>query len=379
MKPRIFVSSTYYDLKHVRERLEQFIDNYGFESVLFESDKVTYEFDKPIDSSAYNEVTLCHIMILIVGGRYGSTATNGNISEDIKKYEQEYISITRREFETAIEKNIPLFIFVEKNVFSEYKTFKENQEFLENIHQFENKNSQNKAEFKFAHVDSINVFKFIDSLITKPIKTFDKIEQIENYLQSQFAGLFYLYLDGLQKQKEVAKVLNSVEELNNIALQMNTMLNSVGEKILGKDNHEFEEVITEQFTIISDFFCDRISDIILSKISPQTENDYNLNDDKLLELTNFIYNNVLNNEIQMPQTKTRSERVTLFRDYNIKILDKLNDKLEELHLPFKIDFVALSSLNTMFKNKVKPYIINKKQEENFKKRLSEEVDYIFSI
>lgn len=379
MKPRIFVSSTYYDLKHVRERLEQFIDNYGFESVLFESDKVTYEFDKPIDSSAYNEVTLCHIMILIVGGRYGSTATNGNISEDIKKYEQEYISITRREFETAIEKNIPLFIFVEKNVFSEYKTFKENQDFLENIHQFENKNNQDKAKFKFAHVDSLNVFKFLDTLVTKPIKTFDKIEQIENYLQSQFAGLFYLYLDGLQKQKEVAKVLNSVEELNNITLRMNTMLNSVGEKILGKDNHEYEEVISEQFSIITDFFCDRISDMIESKISPQIENDYDLEDENLSSITDFIYYHVLNNEIQIPQIKTRSERATFIRNYNLKTIELLNAKLEELNLPFKVDFISLSSLNSMFKNKVKPYIINAKDEENFKERLSEEVDYLFSI
>lgn len=379
MKPRIFVSSTYYDLKHVRERLEQFIDNYGFESVLFESDKVTYEFDKPIDSSAYNEVTLCHIMILIVGGRYGSTATNGNISEDIKKYEQEYISITRREFETAIEKNIPLFIFVEKNVFSEYKTFKENQDFLENIHQFENKNNQDKAKFKFAHVDSLNVFKFLDTLVTKPIKTFDKIEQIENYLQSQFAGLFYLYLDGLQKQKEVVKVLNSVEELNNITLRMNTMLNSVGEKILGKDNHEYEEVISEQFSIITDFFCDRISDIIQPNISPQIENNYDLEDENLTAITDFIYYHVLNNEIQIPQTKTRSERANFIRSYNLKTIELLNAKLEELHLPFKVDFISLSSLNSMFKNKVKPYIINAKDEENFKERLSEEVDYLFSI
>ena len=45
------------------------------------------------------------------------------------------------------------------------------------------------------------------------MKTFDKVEQIENYLQNQFAGLFYLYLDGLQKQKEVQKVLDSVTEL----------------------------------------------------------------------------------------------------------------------------------------------------------------------
>lgn len=35
-KPRVFLSSTYYDLKHVRERIERFLANFGMEPVLFE-------------------------------------------------------------------------------------------------------------------------------------------------------------------------------------------------------------------------------------------------------------------------------------------------------------------------------------------------------
>jgi len=69
MVPRVFVSSTYLDLKHVRQRIEKFIENYGFEPILFERDKVTYQHGKAIDQSAYYEVGLCHIMILIIGGR----------------------------------------------------------------------------------------------------------------------------------------------------------------------------------------------------------------------------------------------------------------------------------------------------------------------
>ena len=36
-KPRVFVSSTYYDLKHIRDRPEAFIESFGYEPVLFES------------------------------------------------------------------------------------------------------------------------------------------------------------------------------------------------------------------------------------------------------------------------------------------------------------------------------------------------------
>jgi hypothetical protein len=33
-KPRVFVSSTYYDLKHLRSAIEAFIDSLGYEPIL---------------------------------------------------------------------------------------------------------------------------------------------------------------------------------------------------------------------------------------------------------------------------------------------------------------------------------------------------------
>lgn len=42
MKPRIFVSSTYYDLKYIRNDLENFIKSFGYESVLFESGDIAF-------------------------------------------------------------------------------------------------------------------------------------------------------------------------------------------------------------------------------------------------------------------------------------------------------------------------------------------------
>ena len=58
------------------------------------------------------------MMILIVGGRYGS-----NASDQKDRYEKQYVSITRKEYETARRKGIPVIVFVEQNVFVEYKTF----------------------------------------------------------------------------------------------------------------------------------------------------------------------------------------------------------------------------------------------------------------
>lgn len=202
MVPRIFVSSTYYDLKYVRERLEKFIVNYGFEAILFENDKVTYQHGKSMDQSAYFEVELCHLMILIIGGRYGSPSTLADLEEERRKYDEEFISITRKEFETASRKNIPILIFVDKNVYSEYQTYKENQDFFDQLNASLERVSH---EFKFAHVDSVNIFKFIDIVKTKAIKTFDKVEEIEVYAKAQIAGMFYLYLESLKKEADNKK------------------------------------------------------------------------------------------------------------------------------------------------------------------------------
>ncbi len=129
MKPRVFISLTYYDLKHVRERIEKFIEQYSYEAVLFESNNVIFEHDKSLDNSCYNEVKLCHMMVLIIGGRYGSSVSGENIIMKKSVY-NDYVSITRREYETALKMKMPIFIFIDKNVYAEYQTFKSNSIFF---------------------------------------------------------------------------------------------------------------------------------------------------------------------------------------------------------------------------------------------------------
>lgn len=371
MKPRVFVSSTYYDLKHVRERIEKFIDNYGFESVLFESDKVTYEHGKPIDDSAYNEVTLCHLMVLIVGGRYGTAATSANPLDDQKKYEMEYVSITRKEFDTATKRNIPIFIFIDKNVYSEYQTYKENQDFFDNYETYKSPSSSKDVKFKFAHVDSSNVFRFIDAIKTKPIKTFDKVEEIENYLQSQLAGLFYLYLDSLQKQQEVNKVLDTVTELNNVSLRMNEMLNSVGKKILGNENEEYENVIQKQFAMIIDFFSDQIYEMMETD-----EIEEEITEEQKMEISKTILDTILVPNIKAPEKTSQISRRKWMMETNILLTEKINKILEEKEIPVKFKRFEAYRMNTIYKNKVEPFIKSSSEKQQLITRMNEEIDIL---
>jgi len=374
MKPRVFVSSTYYDLKHVRERIEKFIDNYGFESVLFESDKITYEHNKPIDSSAYHEVNLCHIMILIIGGRYGTPTTNNNLVEERKKYETEFVSITRKEFETAVEKNLPIFIFIDKNVYSDYQTFKENQVFFE---QYRPITKESNINFKFAHVDSINIFHFIDLVKTKAIKTFEKVEEIENYLQNQISGMFYLYLENLQKKSEVDKVLDTVSELNNISLRMNEMLNSVGKKILANDSDEYVKVIEKQFDLIIDFFADQFYELveIVELEYDDIENyDNYVTKDMKFKIIEIIFDKVLNTNLSIPENIR--ERENWSKQTEKKILKDINDELSNLKIPVEIFYIAVYRLHVIYTLKIKEFINDEESKKKLFNRLFEEIDLI---
>ena len=46
-KPRVFVSSTFYDLRQVRDDLDRFISGMGYEAVLHEAGDIAYGKDSP--------------------------------------------------------------------------------------------------------------------------------------------------------------------------------------------------------------------------------------------------------------------------------------------------------------------------------------------
>jgi hypothetical protein len=258
MKPRVFVSSTYYDLKHIRSSLETFLTNYGFEPVLFESGDVTFQHDKSLDASCYYEVKTCHMMILIIGGRYGSQATGEEESDIRKEYESHYISITSREFSTARSLNMPIYIFIDKSVFAEYKTFKENRDLFYELAKNQDVNSKT---LKFAHADSINVFEFISEILSTGIAVynFEKFDEIEKQLVSQFAGLFYVYLKDLQSKKETKKMIDTVDELKNVTERMNQMLQKVGEKVFENEKTIFNDVLAKQTLMKLEFLANKVA------------------------------------------------------------------------------------------------------------------------
>src|SRR5438105_2338732 len=124
---RVFVSSTVHDLKYLRSSLGAFVEVLGYAAVLSETGRVAYDPGQPLDESCYREVQTCDIYVLIIAGRYGSEVSTTRTGESRTFYDY-YDSITRKEYQAAIDKKMPIYILIERSVDAEYYTYRKNRE-----------------------------------------------------------------------------------------------------------------------------------------------------------------------------------------------------------------------------------------------------------
>lgn len=165
--PRVFVSSTYYDLRHVRDDIEIFLKELGHMPVLHNKGNVTYTQDVPLEQSCYNELSTCEIVICIIGNKFGTKSSGSDYS------------ITMEELYQAMRMRKKIYIYVLKDVLSENFTY--------------NKNKKTGA-FEPFHVDDIRIHEFIsglrETLNSPPMHSFESVSDITFHLKQQLAGLF---------------------------------------------------------------------------------------------------------------------------------------------------------------------------------------------
>ena len=209
--PRVFISSTYYDLKNVRADLERYIKERGFDPILHERGQIPYGSDAKLEEYCYTEIEHCDILISIIGGRFGSSSS------------QDSGSISQKELKTAIGLGRQVYIFVEKSVLSEYRTY--------------TKNKRSK-EIKYAAVDNVAIYKFMDEVLSLPLNNqvapFETSSDVTQYLQEQWSGLFQRLLREAARQKEVMLLENlrsTTETLNQLVTYLTEERRSGDEKI----------------------------------------------------------------------------------------------------------------------------------------------------
>lgn len=164
---RVFVSSTYYDLHHVRNDLYTFIKGMGYEPVMHDKGGIPYTQETTLEESCYTELQTCDIVICIIGNKYGTESMLGNYS------------ITMEELKTAIKARKKVYTYIVKDVYIENQTYEKNKD---------------SGLFKPAFADDIRIHEFISELKAtiknSPIQSFEAVADIITNLKSQFSGLF---------------------------------------------------------------------------------------------------------------------------------------------------------------------------------------------
>lgn len=164
--PRVFVSSTYYDLKQYRSNIAEFIHGLGYEPIMHERQGVAYTQEHALETDCYHELASCDIAVCIIGNHFGSKSLENDLS------------VTMNEIKSAIKQKIKVYIFIANDVYTENRTYLLNKD---------------TGSFKSAFVDDIKIHEFIaelkDSVRNHFIAPFETTDQIISVLRAQFAGL----------------------------------------------------------------------------------------------------------------------------------------------------------------------------------------------
>lgn len=242
-RPRIFISSTFYDLRQIRADIDKFIDSLGFEAVRNEEGDIPYGKEEELQEYCYKEIANIDILVSVIGGRYGSES-------NLSKY-----SISQKELKTAIEQNKHVFIFIDKNVSSEYETYVLNKE----------------NEFiQYKYVDNKLIYAFIEEIKglkkNNVIKEFETADEIVSYLREQWAGLLKQFLlDEERTQnavvlKDIEKTARTLRELVDYLQSVNQDKDATIQEII-KVNHPLVARIKTQLKIPYNFYIEGKEDL----------------------------------------------------------------------------------------------------------------------
>ena len=209
--PRVFISSTCYDLKYIRENLKYFIGTLGYDPVLSEEGAVYYDPTLDTQDSCLREIPSCQMLVLMIGGRFGGA------------YKDTEDSITNNEYREAIKSKIPVFALVDNSVLSDNSVYQKNKA---NPDIDENK-------IIYPSVDSTKIFDFIEEVrrnsVNNALNPFSDFSDIESYLRQQWAGMMFSFLTRQNEDRRVADTLSTLTQISEkVEFLSSQILKSVG-------------------------------------------------------------------------------------------------------------------------------------------------------
>ncbi len=234
--PRVFVSSTAYDLGHARGQLRSAILALSYEPVLSEYADILYDPRDNAQASCLKELASCDAMVLIVGSRFGSVANPSALAQiddgllaafeaggTISAEDASRVSITQIELLKAVQDGLPVFAFVEERVLHDHATYVANREksFADEI-DFASISQPEFARYIFTFLDFLEA-----RVVNNAIFPFSRIEDIETTLKRQWASLFQrLLTESRQSNQRTHRVDTLSEQLEDLKV---AILSSMGD------------------------------------------------------------------------------------------------------------------------------------------------------
>lgn len=214
-RPRIFVSSTFYDLRSVRDDLDRFIRESGYEPVRHESGHVSYGSEDAPEKYAYREIESCEVLVCIIGGKFGTKSGDGQYS------------ITQKELKTAIELGKQIYVFIEDGVYHEHRHYLANK---------------GVPGVRYTAVDTPKIHEFIEEIYAlprgNPVFPFSVSSDITSMLSEQWAGLFHRLLNESSAKSQTVLI----EELQRSLHTVGQLVQFLSEE-KGKGQAAIEEIL----------------------------------------------------------------------------------------------------------------------------------------
>tara|TARA_B100000949_G_C14241865_1_gene433932 strand:+ start:157 stop:1215 length:1059 start_codon:yes stop_codon:yes gene_type:complete len=201
-KPRIFISSTCYDLNDIRSELTDFLQKYNFEVLNSQLKNFGVTPGKHSHTACLEQVENADFFIVIIGGRRGGTFIGSEKS------------ITNEEYSLAVKKGVPIIVFVNQRVNEILPLYKKN------------------ATLNFSDVvEDKRVFHFIEYIKASSednwIFQFQNVNDIKDTIKAQLA--YYLFLFSQNCKKSTSKE-KSVDSSKLAFVQFPSNMNGLSEK-----------------------------------------------------------------------------------------------------------------------------------------------------
>ncbi len=268
--PRVFLSSTCYDLRELRSQIREFIIDNGYEAVLSEYGDIFFEYNAHPQDACFAEVTKCNMFVLIIGNTYGSHYYNQDASRPA--------SVTMKEFEEALKRKIPKHIFINRFVEYDYQNYSRAwAKKLNNLNaegqlgteqaDVEKLKEEFDAHYPFPQESYRHLFRFIDMIYKNNLSviTFELAEDIKRNLTKQWAGAMYEYLttDKSVPNESLRELSTKIERINDmISKLVNNKQDSSGTEITFNLKSLIDDQVLSTIEQIRDKVFGAIGDIL---------------------------------------------------------------------------------------------------------------------